>query len=231
MARFLQIGNRASVRLAPRRYAMFRTLCRVLGVVFVLAGLTGFADPNLLGLHLTPAHNVIHILSGLVTLYVGFAGSNGCGARARPPFWLGVRPAGPAGVCRPRTRGRTARARGAARRHRAGARQPSARLAGRVAPVRRRRHPFSTVGLPNHAVEPAMMGEPLRGAAIGARLGVGIPLPDPRPLPSPVRPPSPYPDPGSFPGARATETRGRPSQTRSSSPLAEAAPPAASPRR
>ena len=54
---------------------MSRTLCRVLGVVFVLAGVAGFADPNLLGLHLTPAHNVIHILSGLVTLYVGFAGS------------------------------------------------------------------------------------------------------------------------------------------------------------
>jgi Domain of unknown function (DUF4383) len=54
---------------------MSRTLCRVLGVVFVLAGVAGFADPNLLGLHLTPAHNIIHILSGLVTLYVGFAGS------------------------------------------------------------------------------------------------------------------------------------------------------------
>lgn len=54
---------------------MSRTLSRVLGLVFVLAGLAGFADPNLLGLHLTPAHNVIHILSGLVTLYVGFAGS------------------------------------------------------------------------------------------------------------------------------------------------------------
>jgi hypothetical protein len=52
-----------------------RTLCRVLGVIFVLGGLAGLAEPDLLGLHLTTAHNVVHILSGLVTLYVGFAGS------------------------------------------------------------------------------------------------------------------------------------------------------------
>lgn len=54
---------------------MSRSLCRVLGIVFVLAGLAGFVEPNLLGLHLTPIHNVIHVVSGLVTLYVAFAGS------------------------------------------------------------------------------------------------------------------------------------------------------------
>jgi hypothetical protein len=54
---------------------MSRTLCRVLGLVFVLGGLAGLAEPDLLGLHLTPVHNVIHILSGLATLYVSFAGS------------------------------------------------------------------------------------------------------------------------------------------------------------
>ena len=54
---------------------MSRTLCRIFGVAFVLAGLAGFSDPNLFGLHLTPIHNVIHAFSGLVFLYVGFAGS------------------------------------------------------------------------------------------------------------------------------------------------------------
>jgi hypothetical protein len=43
--------------------------------VFLLAGAVGFVEPNLLGLHLTPTHNVIHLVSGLVLLYVGFAGS------------------------------------------------------------------------------------------------------------------------------------------------------------
>ena len=52
-----------------------RTLCRIFGVGLVLAGLAGFSDPNLFGLHLTTIHNVIHAFSGLVFLYVGFAGS------------------------------------------------------------------------------------------------------------------------------------------------------------
>jgi uncharacterized membrane protein len=54
---------------------MSRTLCRVFGVALVLAGLAGFADPSLFGLHLTTVHNLIHAFSGLVFLYVGFAGS------------------------------------------------------------------------------------------------------------------------------------------------------------
>ena len=54
---------------------MARTLCRGLGVVFLLAGAAGFAEPQLAGLHLTPTHNVIHVVSGLVLLYIGFAGS------------------------------------------------------------------------------------------------------------------------------------------------------------
>jgi uncharacterized membrane protein len=54
---------------------MSRTLCRVFGVALVLAGLAGFADPSLFGLHLTTIHNLIHAFSGLVLLYVGFAGS------------------------------------------------------------------------------------------------------------------------------------------------------------
>ena len=54
---------------------MSRTLSRVFGVALVLAGLAGFADPGLFGLHLTTIHNLIHAFSGLVLLYVGFAGS------------------------------------------------------------------------------------------------------------------------------------------------------------
>jgi uncharacterized membrane protein len=54
---------------------MSRTLCRVFGVALVLAGLAGFADPSLFGLHLTTVHNLVHAFSGLVFLYVGFAGS------------------------------------------------------------------------------------------------------------------------------------------------------------
>ena len=54
---------------------MAKTVCKILGVVFLLVGVAGFAAPNLLGAHLNPAHNLVHILSGVIALYLGFAGS------------------------------------------------------------------------------------------------------------------------------------------------------------
>jgi len=54
---------------------MAKTVCKVLGVVFLLVGCVGFAAPTLLGAHLTPPHNVVHIVSGVIALYFGFAGS------------------------------------------------------------------------------------------------------------------------------------------------------------
>jgi len=54
---------------------MAKTVCRILGVVFLLVGVCGFAAPTLLGAHLTPPHNVVHIVSGVIALYFGFAGS------------------------------------------------------------------------------------------------------------------------------------------------------------
>ena len=54
---------------------MAKTVCKVLGVVFVLVGIAGFAKQNLLGAHLNPPHNLVHIVSGVIALYFGFAGS------------------------------------------------------------------------------------------------------------------------------------------------------------
>src|SRR6185503_4023459 len=54
---------------------MAKTVCKILGVVFLLVGVCGFAAPNLLGAHLMPVHNVIHIVSGAIALYLGFAGT------------------------------------------------------------------------------------------------------------------------------------------------------------
>ena len=54
---------------------MAKTVCKILGVVFLLVGIAGFAAPTLLGAHLTPAHNLVHIVSGVIALYFGFAGS------------------------------------------------------------------------------------------------------------------------------------------------------------
>ena len=54
---------------------MAKTVCKILGVVFLLVGLVGFVSPNLLGSHLNAAHNVVHLVSGAIALYFGFAGS------------------------------------------------------------------------------------------------------------------------------------------------------------
>jgi len=54
---------------------MAKTLCKVGGLIFLIVGLVGFAAPTLMGFHLTPIHNVIHIATGLIALYLGFAGS------------------------------------------------------------------------------------------------------------------------------------------------------------
>jgi hypothetical protein len=54
---------------------MSRNLCSVLGFLFLAAGVGGIIDSHLLGLHLTPVLSVIHVLTALVTLYVGLAGS------------------------------------------------------------------------------------------------------------------------------------------------------------
>ena len=56
---------------------MAKTIAKILGVVFVLVGLCGFVAPGLLGAHLTPVHNVVHLVSGAVALYFGFAGTLG----------------------------------------------------------------------------------------------------------------------------------------------------------
>lgn len=54
---------------------MAKTVCKILGVVFLLVGVLGFVKPDLLGAHLNAAHNVVHLASGAIALYLGFAGS------------------------------------------------------------------------------------------------------------------------------------------------------------
>lgn len=54
---------------------MAKTICKLLGVVFLLVGIIGFVKPDLLGTHLSMAHNLVHIISGIIALYFGFAGS------------------------------------------------------------------------------------------------------------------------------------------------------------
>lgn len=54
---------------------MAKTICKLLGVVFLIVGLAGFVAPGLLGTHLSLLHNIVHIASGAVALYLGFSGT------------------------------------------------------------------------------------------------------------------------------------------------------------
>jgi hypothetical protein len=54
---------------------MAKTVATILGIVFLLVGLAGFVAPNMLGAHLSTTHNIIHLASGAISLYLGLAGS------------------------------------------------------------------------------------------------------------------------------------------------------------
>jgi hypothetical protein len=42
-----------------------------MGVIFIAIGIIGFAVPDLMGMHLTVGHNLIHLVSGALALYFG----------------------------------------------------------------------------------------------------------------------------------------------------------------
>lgn len=48
-------------------------VCIGLGIFFVLTGLGGVVMPGMLGMHLSFAHNLIHLLSGALAIWVGYS--------------------------------------------------------------------------------------------------------------------------------------------------------------
>ena len=54
---------------------MAKTICTILGAVFILVGIVGFLAPGMLGMHLSPIHNVVHLVSGAAALYLGLKGT------------------------------------------------------------------------------------------------------------------------------------------------------------
>ena len=57
---------------------MAKTVATILGVVFLIVGLAGFVARgtfDMLGVHLSTAHNLVHIISGIIALYFGLAGT------------------------------------------------------------------------------------------------------------------------------------------------------------
>ncbi|HYK01083.1 MAG TPA: DUF4383 domain-containing protein [Thermoanaerobaculia bacterium] len=56
---------------------MANRIATILGIGFLLVGIVGFVAPGILGMHLSPAHNVVHLVTGAVSLYLGLKGSPG----------------------------------------------------------------------------------------------------------------------------------------------------------
>lgn len=54
---------------------MAKTIATILGIGFLLVGIVGFISPGLLGMHLNTTHNLVHIITGVVSLYFGLAAS------------------------------------------------------------------------------------------------------------------------------------------------------------
>ena len=59
---------------------MAKTVCKLVGVILLLVGLLGFTHVlDFLNASVGPAHathNLVHIVSGILALYFGFAGSS-----------------------------------------------------------------------------------------------------------------------------------------------------------
>ncbi|MBX9770462.1 MAG: hypothetical protein K2X29_03780 [Candidatus Obscuribacterales bacterium] len=54
---------------------MASNICKVLGIAFLIIGFIGCFEPGIARTHLSPLHNIIHMVSGLVAMWFGFKGS------------------------------------------------------------------------------------------------------------------------------------------------------------
>jgi hypothetical protein len=52
-----------------------RIIATALGAGFLLAGVIGFINHDFLGMHLSTSHNLVHLISGILAIYIGLKGS------------------------------------------------------------------------------------------------------------------------------------------------------------
>jgi len=56
---------------------MAKRTATFLGLVFLIVGVVGFVMPDVLGMHLSMVHSIIHLATGAVSLFLGLRGSLG----------------------------------------------------------------------------------------------------------------------------------------------------------
>ena len=52
-----------------------RIVAVALGAGFLLAGIIGFISHDFLGMHLSTSHNLVHLISGVLAVFIGLKGS------------------------------------------------------------------------------------------------------------------------------------------------------------
>ncbi len=68
--------GRTTGRPAFATRSSIQKVCIVLGVGFVLVGIAGIIMPGLMAMHLSMAHNLIHLATGALALSVGYSDSS-----------------------------------------------------------------------------------------------------------------------------------------------------------
>ena len=54
---------------------MAKRTATFLGIVFLIVGVVGFVMPDVLGMHLSMVHSIIHLATGTISLVLGLRGS------------------------------------------------------------------------------------------------------------------------------------------------------------
>ena len=55
---------------------MAKPACVILGMILLIIGAVGFLEHGVLGMRLSPVHNFIHFVSGLLAVYFGWQGTS-----------------------------------------------------------------------------------------------------------------------------------------------------------
>jgi hypothetical protein len=58
-------------------FMLANRIATILGAGFLLVGIVGFLAPDLAGMHLSPAHSIVHLVTGAVALWFGLKASPG----------------------------------------------------------------------------------------------------------------------------------------------------------
>jgi hypothetical protein len=67
------VMNHPHLRETTTPRTNLQKVCLTMGIIFIVMGLLGAVMPGMLGMHLSVAHNLIHLLSGALAIWFGYS--------------------------------------------------------------------------------------------------------------------------------------------------------------